>query len=120
VAGYAEQGLRLLSNGAVSKVVCDYNLPEENGLKLVKRIRALTIAMTIVMLSDEDEPTLPRRVLAAGAQAFLTKTTPAHILLQKIRLLTCDLADKSIWNRTLQLCQRLHPSSFQNKRRASA
>jgi DNA-binding response OmpR family regulator len=120
VAANSEQGLRLLRKGAVSIVVCDYNLPEENGLKLVKRIRASTVAVAILMLSNDEEPSLPGRVLAAGAQAFLTKTTPPHVLVQKIRQLTGEHRDTSVRHGMFQIWQRLLPSPFRNKQRASA
>jgi DNA-binding response OmpR family regulator len=98
LAGNAEQGLRILRLGSVTAVVCDYHLPGEDGLKLVKRIRALPLDVTIVMASSDDEPGLRGRAMAAGVQAFLDKITAPHTLLKFLQR-TRQAQEGTNWHR---------------------
>jgi DNA-binding response OmpR family regulator len=120
LAGSAEQGLNMLKKGGIRVIVCDYNLPDEDGLKLVRKIRALRLAVVILMVSSDDEPTLQERAFRAGVQAFLAKTAGAGTLLQKIRQLTGAPRHALTVRSVLEVWQRLLPAPFQDERRASA
>jgi DNA-binding response OmpR family regulator len=119
-AATADQGLRLLGGGVFSLVVCDYHLAGDDGLKLVELIRASHLSVNILMVSSTDEGSLPERALAAGAQAFLSKTSSPHTLLHRIRQLTGNHIENASRHGRLQLWQRLLPSPARNNRRASA
>jgi two-component system KDP operon response regulator KdpE len=51
----------------------DLTLPDGRGADLVARLRAVAPALSIVVLSGEDDPAVRRACLAAGAKAFLLK-----------------------------------------------
>jgi DNA-binding response OmpR family regulator len=120
VAGTGEQGLKLLRRDRISMVVCDYNLAGEDGLGVVRRIHSSVHGVVILMVSNDDEPSLAKRALAAGAHAFLPKTISPTTLLQQIRQLSGVTSESYCWHRMLQLWQRLLPAPFSDKRRASA
>jgi len=56
-------------------VVIDVNMPGGGGIEALKKIRASarTSATPIIAMSIADDPTLPERSVAAGAEAFLRK-----------------------------------------------
>lgn len=85
------QGLALLQEGDVGLVIVDFNMPEMNGLELLHQVLLRGRDLAVMFLSSEDDPTLPARVLDAGARAFLSKTmAPAKLmraLLEAVRTL---------------------------------
>jgi DNA-binding response OmpR family regulator len=100
-------GLRLARKSSPALVICDYNMPEMNGLEVVRRLRGERPAR-IILVSSEDDRSLSRRALAAGASSFLAKTVPPAALLAKIRQLLGELfaGDRGvhpadIWRRLL-------------------
>jgi two-component system chemotaxis response regulator CheY len=74
--------------GAVSLVLTDWNMPEMDGLELLKRLRQnphLSL-LKIIMVTTETE--LDRMVLAldAGANEYVMKPFTKDILKQKLEL----------------------------------
>src|SRR5438552_8770668 len=67
----AMEGLERLETEEVSLVISDYNLPDMNGLRLLRHLRHRRRQMAILIISSEDEPSLPNRIVSAGAIAFL-------------------------------------------------
>src|SRR5207253_563893 len=84
-AADADRALEILEREEISLVITDYRLPGMDGLHLLRHIRRRRRKVAVVMISGEDEPSLPHRVLSAGALVFLTKTTAPGQLLRKIR-----------------------------------
>ncbi len=105
-ASDAFRGLALLDKNEVSLVVCDYNLPDMNGLDLIRHLQAHQGQVAILMLTGEEEPSLAKRALSEGAKAFLTKSTSPRILLRRLRQMM-DAVHASL---TLSPWQRLLPS----------
>src|SRR5438128_12644255 len=69
------EAFAVLQGHDVSLIVCDFDMPGMNGLHLIRRLQRLPRKLTVLMLSNEDEPSLPTRSLASGAMALLAKTT---------------------------------------------
>ncbi|MDX1963823.1 MAG: response regulator [Pirellulales bacterium] len=69
-------------------VLVDWNMPEMNGLELVKAIRddARLAGMTVVMVTTETEPDQMLRALTAGADEYLMKPFQKDSLIDKLRL----------------------------------
>jgi two-component system chemotaxis response regulator CheY len=74
--------------GAVSLVLTDWNMPEMDGLELLKRLRQNSHLsfLKIIMVTTETE--LDRMVLAldAGANEYVMKPFTKDILKQKLEL----------------------------------
>lgn len=81
----ALQGLAMLQEDTVALALIDFQMPEIDGLELLRRVRAHNQNLIVLCVSSEDEPTLPRRAIAAGAHAFVSKSTPPSILLSAVR-----------------------------------
>ena len=78
------RGLRLLDEDDAKIAVIDYQMPEMNGLELLRRIRQRGRPVSVVVVSGEDDPDLAARLIMEGAQAFLSKGTAPPLLLRKL------------------------------------
>ena len=58
-------------------VIMDIELPGQNGLELVKRMRRELPKMPVLVLSVHDERRYGIRALLAGARGYISKTLPA-------------------------------------------
>ena len=103
------RGLELLSRGDVGLAVVDFHMGEVDGLELVRHLRRRRLDVGVLLMSSDDDPTLPARALAEGAAAFLSKSlAPAVLLRSLVRSLGDAQADLSArpphlsrWNRFL-------------------
>jgi DNA-binding response OmpR family regulator len=109
-AADAGRALEILANDDITVVISDYKLPGMDGLHLLRRIRQSRRKIAVVMVSSEDEPTLPQSALSAGAQAFVAKTAVPGQLLRKVRQVINTLLVKELAAPTVQLWQRLLPN----------
>ena len=85
-AGDGAAGIRAATSAAFDIVVTDLNMPLVGGLGLVTwlRGRAETRAVPIVVLTTVGDEENRRRLLAAGATAYLTKPVDAPQLVAKV------------------------------------
>lgn len=70
-------------------VLVDWNMPEMNGLELVKTLRAdeKFSRLKLVMVTTETEPTQMARALMTGVDEFIMKPFTPDILIEKLRLI---------------------------------
>jgi len=109
------EGLALLRDNTIRLVICDYDMPGMDGLELVRAIRRQRVQAAILMVSNQEEPTLANRAMAEGARGFLPKTTSPTQLLRKLRQILIDLDTERLRTSTLHLWQRLLPSPQNQK-----
>jgi CheY-like chemotaxis protein len=110
----ALEGLELLKKECFSLVISDYRLPGMDGLHFLRVLRRHRNQVSVVMMSNEDEPNLPQRALAEGALAFLAKTSAPAQLLRKIRQLLASALVKELAPPSLHIWQRLLPNPHGN------
>lgn len=75
-AGNGAEAIEKLKASPVDVVLCDVNMPEMNGLEMVKKIRSeLKICENtkIIMVSTESSQELIDGVINDGANGFITK-----------------------------------------------
>jgi|SRR5450432_1716114 two-component system chemotaxis response regulator CheY len=72
-----------------SLVLADWNMPEVNGLDLLKRLREKPelAALVIVMVTSETEMSLMTEALNAGANEYIMKPFTRDILMEKLELI---------------------------------
>jgi DNA-binding NarL/FixJ family response regulator len=102
----AEQAIQLIRRITPDLVIVDITLKGSSGLELIKAIRALSIAIPVLVLSMHEESLYAERTLRAGATGYITKNESADEVLAAIRrVLTGEiyLSDKmtSLFLRTL-------------------
>ncbi len=74
-AGNGVEALDKLGKSAVDIMLCDINMPEMNGMELVKKVRELDNCSNtrIIMVSTESSQELIDNMLADGANGYITK-----------------------------------------------
>jgi len=74
VAANGSQALTVLGDAPVISIaLVDHNLPDMNGLELIKILRSTSLKMTLIMFTVNDEPALIESAFAAGANMFIVK-----------------------------------------------
>ncbi len=82
----SEDALEALACGAVPDVVLlDVELPGMNGIEAVHRMKAMSPATRIVMLTVFDDHDKIFKAVCAGASGYLLKTSPVEKIVESIR-----------------------------------
>ena len=73
---------------AVTLVLADWNMPEINGLELLKRLRRNPelASLVVVMVTTETELDQMAAALEAGANEYVMKPFTKDILVEKLQL----------------------------------
>ena len=73
---------------AVSLVLADWNMPEINGLELLKRLRQKPelASLVVVMVTTETELDQMAAALEAGANEYVMKPFTKDILVEKLQM----------------------------------
>jgi two-component system chemotaxis response regulator CheY len=73
-------------------VLADWNMPEMNGLELLKQLRANTdlASLKIIMVTTETEMSQMASALEAGANEYVMKPFTKEILKEKLALVGID------------------------------
>jgi two-component system chemotaxis response regulator CheY len=82
-----------IEKSAVKLVLADWNMPEINGLELVKRLRQSPelASMVVVMVTTETEVSQMVTALEAGANEYVMKPFTKEILVEKLQLVGMHL-----------------------------
>ena len=77
-----------VEGAAVKLVLADWNMPELNGLDLLKRLRQKPelSSMVVVMVTTETELSQMTAALEAGANEYVMKPFTKDILVEKLQL----------------------------------
>lgn len=73
-AASAEEALVLCQAALPRVVIMDIGLPGASGIEAARRIKAMSSAVGVVMHSSYDQPIFREQCVAAGADAFVSKT----------------------------------------------
>lgn len=105
----AARALRLLQQDGFALAVFDIHLPDMNGLDLLRQVRRGRRDLAVLVVSSDDDPATARKALAAGAQAFLPKTSAPSLFLRAIRAALPEKPAAARHPHPLQPWQRLLP-----------
>ncbi len=108
------RGLHLLERGEFHLAVIDYHMPDLDGMQLLRQLRLRRLNVDVLLLSSDDDPTLPPLVLREGAAAFLSKNAAPGLLLRSLtQTLSAVFAEmalrpaaRSRWDRFLPVLRR--------------
>ncbi len=88
VCGEAETiagGIRSVEERHPRLVIVDITLKDENGLELIKHIKARYPAVPVLVLSAHDESLYAERAIRAGAMGYITKEETPDAVMRAIR-----------------------------------
>jgi len=88
-AGNGREALETIGRTAsVDLVMADWNMPEMDGLELLKEIRRSPVysSIPVIMVTTENELDQMSVALAAGANEYVMKPFTKDILVDKLRL----------------------------------
>jgi len=89
-AGNGLEGLKVMETekNAVELVLADWNMPEMNGLELVKELRKNPefASLKIIMVTTETEMSQMTSALEAGANEYIMKPFTKDILKEKLAI----------------------------------
>lgn len=89
-AANGQEALELIESdkAAAQLVLADWNMPEMNGLELLKRLRQdpALASLVIVMVTTETELDQMAAALEAGANEYVMKPFTREILVEKLQL----------------------------------
>jgi DNA-binding NarL/FixJ family response regulator len=83
-AGTVQQTLEDLTRLHVDLLITDYNLPDEDGLSLVRKVKRKYPNIKILVLSMHDEGHLVKEILKEGIEGYLLKKDSHDELLNAI------------------------------------
>ena len=90
-AGNGVEALQALEGEAAdaSLVCADYNMPEMNGIELIRRMRAIPrfAKVPTIMITTETHMSAMRAAFDAGADEYVMKPFTADMILDKLRML---------------------------------
>jgi DNA-binding NarL/FixJ family response regulator len=82
----SEDALETLANGALPDVaLVDVELPGMNGIAAVRRMKSMSPATRIIMLTVFDDHDKIFKAICAGASGYLLKTAPVETIVESIR-----------------------------------
>ena len=83
--GTGQEALAKAQEAAWDLVILDINLPDTNGLDVLKKLKATRAGLPIVVLSFHPEEQYAVRALKSGASAYVTKDTAPQELATAIK-----------------------------------
>ncbi|MBK8476115.1 MAG: response regulator transcription factor [Opitutaceae bacterium] len=81
----APEALKAIGQVHPDLVIVDISLKSQNGIELIKNIKALNPSIQILVLSMHDESIYALRVLKAGAKAYVMKQEVVDKVMEAIR-----------------------------------
>ena len=85
-AGDAETALRMALGHKPAVLVLDLNMPGElTSLEAIPRVRDVSPATRVVVLTMQEDPEFARRALRAGAAGYVLKESADHELVDAVR-----------------------------------
>jgi len=84
-AATGQEALEAVRKQAWDAVVLDVNLPDKNGIEVLKEMKVLRPSLPIIVLSLHPEDQYAVRMLKAGAAGYLTKESAPEQLVAAVR-----------------------------------
>lgn len=85
-ASSGAQALELVAAQGYDLVLLDLKMPGLNGMDALAALRAAIPGTPLVVLSAEDDPSVVRAAIEAGAMGFIPKSSTPEVLIQALRL----------------------------------
>lgn len=84
-AGTVQETLDKLTQKKVDLLITDYNLPDDDGLTLIRRVKQKYTDLKIIVLSMHDEAHLIKEILKEGIDGYILKKDSHEELVSAVR-----------------------------------
>ncbi|WP_462253300.1 response regulator [Ekhidna sp.] len=84
-AGTVRETLDELTQKNVDLLITDYNLPDDDGLTLIRRVKQKYSDLKIIVLSMHDEAHLIKEILKEGVEGYILKKDSHEELVSAVR-----------------------------------
>lgn len=88
VVGYSLNGVNLIEDvikAGADILVMDINMPEKNGIDVLKELAGVKKSFKIIVLSSYDDLKLVREVMNLGARGYLTKQCAGENIIEALQ-----------------------------------
>ena len=80
LAGDGWKGLQLYHQEHPDVILLDLNMPELDGVTVLKEIRAVDLNQPVIVLTADSTPEMEQQVRAIGVNEFVLKSSSMHLL----------------------------------------
>lgn len=87
VVGYSLNGMHLIDQVIQAKadiLVMDINMPEKDGIEVLKELSVSKIPFKVIVLSSYDDLKLVKEVIKLGARGYITKQSVGESILEAL------------------------------------
>ncbi|MBI4348589.1 MAG: response regulator transcription factor [Elusimicrobia bacterium] len=85
IASDSKETLEQIESSKPDVAIVDFSLKDEDGISVIRNIRAKGLSLPVLVLSIHDEAIYAERVLRAGANGYLMKDEPTEKVLAALR-----------------------------------
>ena len=87
MADTGEKAIRMIQDGAdFDAILLDYNIPDENGIETLQKLKEIAPEIPVIMLSAEESPNLIQEAINTGAGGFITKSSNSKVMISAVKL----------------------------------
>ena len=86
------EGLSLIGHERPQLVILDYVMPKMNGMSVLKKIKARTPNIAVIMSTSESDRDIATDLIKAGAKDYIVKPLDRKLILKKLKRAVDDLA----------------------------
>ena len=101
-----EDGFDKFKNNRIDIVITDINMPKQNGIEMMKRIRRVDSNIPIVVISASDDKKYLMNSIKNGVQDYILKPVVIDELLGTINRVIKKIDDDSLKNRIIKKYQK--------------
>ena len=81
------KGLQLYRQDHPDVILLDLNMPELDGVTVLRQIRSVDLTQPVIVLTGEIDPETERQVRALGVSEFILKGSSLHLLAGTVKRL---------------------------------
>ena len=81
------KGLQLYRQDHPDVILLDLNMPELDGVTVLRQIRSVDLTQPVIVLTGEIDPETERQVRALGVSEFIVKGSSLHLLAGTVKRL---------------------------------